>query len=124
MKKALYIIGSLLVIIIGIARGISGVGFAFYHASSSAELFAGIGMIVVSVILLATGIKYWINNSATQRKALTIATILFWADGIVNGFIIGTTQVSGPAFGTIYSLIILACIWAPRMFLKDEVSIK
>lgn len=110
-RKYLAVIGGILAVLVGIGRGIGGFSLAISSASS-VEKAVGTGLIVVALWLIVTGGAFAIKRSISMRKWLTVGVILFWVDGIVNGFILfGAPLISGQLINISLSALILICIW-------------
>lgn len=115
MNKILGIIGGVLAAIVGVARGVGGVSLLI-HPESTSMLLVGCGLLIIAVLLLVSGIFYAVKRSIPTRKSLTVASILFWIDGIINGFILfGSPQLSGQIINLILVILILVCIWYSKL---------
>lgn len=118
MKRFSGIIGGILASLVGIARGVGGLTLVF-NPENMSSLLVGIGLLIVAVLLIVSGVLYAIKRSDIQRKAITIATIFFWIDGIINGFILfGAPLLSGQIINLILVFIILGCIWYSKLLSK------
>lgn len=117
MIKILGIIGGVLAALVGIVRGIDGLSLVI-DSENTSTLLVGIGLLIVAVLLLISGILYAVKRSLSRRRSLTIVTILFWIDGIINGFILfGSPQLSGQIINI--AVLILACIWYSKILSRQ-----
>lgn len=111
LTKYLAVIGGILAVLVGIGRGIGGFSLAI-SSGSSVEKAVGVGLIVIALWLIVTGGTFILNRTTSMRKWLTVGVILFWIDGIVNGFILfGAPLMSGQLINISLSALILICIW-------------
>ncbi|MDE6652130.1 MAG: hypothetical protein K2K08_06960 [Paramuribaculum sp.] len=109
--KYLAVIGGILAVLVGISRGLGGLTLTI-SSESSVEKAVGIGLIVIALWLIVTGVTFILNRTISMRKWLTVGVILFWIDGIVNGFIIfGAPLLSGQLINISLSALILICVW-------------
>ena len=114
MNNKLGISVGILAAIVGIARGIGGLSLVINHEDTS-TILVGVGLLIVAILLMTSGILYAIKCSSIFRNTLTIAIIFFWIDGIINGFILfGMPQLSGQIINIILVIIIMTCIWHKR----------
>lgn len=112
--KYLQTVGSILALLVGIARGFGGFTLIYTHADGL-ETGVGVGLVIVGLWLILTAIALLVNTRRQDifRRALTAGVIAFWIDGIINGFLLyGAPQVSGQIINAAVSIIILLCLWA------------
>lgn len=116
----LLIMGDILSIVVGIARAFGGFLLIRSH-SDSKELCIGIILAIIGSFLTSAGIVFLINMSQKNPKTelfikiLTVGIVVFWIDGIINGFLLlGTPQLSGQIINTSLLFVILVCFWWKR----------
>lgn len=111
-RNYICIIGAILALITGIARGIGG---ATLFAGASLELTLGIGLLIVSIWLIISSISLIVKENINRKKWLTAGILIFWIDGILNGFLLfGTPQLSGQIINLLIVVLILCCIWTKK----------
>ena len=110
MKKDLIcIIGAIVGVLTGIGRGIGGLTLL---NGSFMEQILGIGLIIIAIWLIVSGIALIVRQNSKRKKWMTAGIILFWIDGIVNGFMLfGSPQISGQVINLIISAVVLICLW-------------
>ena len=89
------ICGCVLAVIVGLAR--IAVGIIFINVSTSGtETWVGAGLIAVGLFMIVSIVMLWIKRSYFWLKMVSLSAIVFWIDGIVNGFLLyGSPQLSG-----------------------------
>lgn len=121
MKRIpLLIIGSMLALLIGIARAFGGFTLLSSHANTT-EVGVGAGLLTVGTWLIIFAIVFLINMSQKNPrprifiKALSAGMAAFWIDGIINGFLLfGAPQLSCQIINTALLIIVIACLWAKK----------
>lgn len=99
------ICGIVLAYIVGIARLAGGV-ISLSSASSATESWVGIGLIVVGLFIILSTSMLIFKRSMFWYMMVSLSVILFWVDGIANGFLLfGAPQMSG-------QIINLCCVMA------------
>lgn len=94
-RRLLTFIGGILAVLVGILRGIGGLTLVC-SPQSAMHLGIGLGLLIVSAWLLIAGLGYIIRRDNQWRLWLIVGLILFWIDGLVNGFLLfGSPQISG-----------------------------
>ena len=113
MKKDLICtIGAVVGLLTGIGRGIGGLTLL---SGTSLELILGIGLILIAILLIVSAIGLIIKQTRGRKKWLTAGIILFWIDGIVNGFLLyGSPQITGQIINLTIVLVVLGCLWLGR----------
>lgn len=112
--KYLQTVGAVLAVLVGIARGLGGFSLIYTH-TDGLETGVGVGLVIVGLWLIITATALLANTRRQDifRKALTAGVVIFWIDGIINGFLLyGAPQVSGQIINAAVSIIILLCLWA------------
>ena len=111
------ICGNALAVIVGAARIAGGV-ISISSATSGTEIGVGIGLIAVGLFILFCITMLWIKQSSFWFKMLSIAVLLFWIDGIINGFLLfGAPQMSGQIINLCCALALLLL---SRSFVHNE----
>lgn len=111
-RRLLTLIGGILAVLVGFLRGIGGLSL-ISAPESGKHLAIGIGLIAVAVWLMAVGVCYIVRRSDRLRLWFIAGLILFWVDGIVNGFLLfGSPQFSGQIInlGAVVGIISCLCI--------------
>ena len=127
-KPVTILITVVLMILLGLARGLGGVvlimdGKSVYPettASPNALVILGIILLVICIseIVAAVGI-YALNNK--YRIFGFVATILFFIDGLLNGYVIfGSPQGGGTAANSVYALIIIAFLVMSGKYFREK----
>lgn len=89
------ICGAALAYIVGIARIAGGV-ISISSSASSTETWVGIVLIAVGLFILLSITMLLIKRTMFWFMMLVLSVILFWVDGLVNGFLLyGHPQMSG-----------------------------
>ena len=108
------ICGCILALFVAFAR-LAGGAYSLFTSTSVSETEVGIGLLVVSSLILLSIIMYWLKRTALWHKMINVSMILFWLDGILNGFLLfGTPQISGQ--------IINLCCTLAVIFLLGRIS--
>lgn len=106
------ICGSVLAVIVGIARIVGGV-ISISSSSSATETWVGIALIAIGLFILLSITMLLIKRSSFWFVMLSLSVILFWLDGIINGFLLfGHPQMSG-------QIINLCCVMAIVMLSRS-----
>ena len=106
------ICGSVLAYIVGIARIAGGV-ISISASSSPTETWVGIALIAIGLFILLSITMLLIKRSMFWLKMLSLSIILFWVDGMINGFLLyGHPQMSG-------QIINLCCAMATLMLSRS-----
>ncbi len=89
------ICGAVLAYIVGIARIVGGV-ISINSAVSSTETWVGIILIAVGLFICLSITMLLIKRTMFWFMMVALSIILFWLDGLVNGFLLfGKPQMSG-----------------------------
>lgn len=108
--------GISLAIIVGVARITGGV-ISILSPASLAEYGVGFGLLAVGAFLIFSAIMLWIKKNAFWVNMLTLAAILFWLGGLINGFILyGQPQRSGQ----IINICCVICIVTMTRGIEDR----
>lgn len=111
-------IGAIVGLLTGLGRGIGGLTLL---SGSSLNIILGIGLILISVWLVLSAIGLIIQQDHRRKKWLTAGIILFWIDGIVNGFILyGSPQIDGQIINLIIVAVVLICLWSRHKNSSDK----
>lgn len=106
------ICGSILAVIVGLARIIGGV----YSISTSRfpiETLVGVGLIAIGLYIIVSITVLLMKKSLFWLRMLYVSVFLFWVDGIANGFLLyGSPQISG-------QIINLCCVMAIMMLSRS-----
>ena len=109
------ICGAILAYIVGIARIAGGV-ISISSSTSGTETGVGIVLILVGLFILFSMTMLLIKRSMFWFMMMALSVILFWLDGLVNGFLLfGHPQMSG-------QIINLCCVMAILMLSRSIVS--
>lgn len=101
------ICGAVLAYIVGIARIAGGV-ISIYSSSSMTETVVGIFLILIGLFILLSITMLLQKRSMFWLKILSASVIIFWIDGIVNGYLLyGSPQMSGQIINLCCSMAIL-----------------
>jgi len=117
MKKTYLVIASILMIIVGIFRGIGGLLLIIHgnnvntgleiSASSNQTTILGIVLIIVLILFLLSGFFLLKDQSKTSWNLSWIAIIFFILGGLLNGFILfGAPKIQGQIINIIVSILI------------------
>lgn len=102
------ICGAALAYIVGIARIAGGV-ISISSSTSGTETWVGVVLIAVGLFICLSMTMLLIKRSMSWFMMLALSVILFWLDGLVNGFLLyGHPQMSG-------QIINLCCVMAILM---------
>ena len=111
-------IGAIVGLLTGIGRGIGGLTLL---SGTSLNLMLGIGLILIAGWLVLSAIGLIIKQDRVRKKWLTAGIILFWIDGLVNGFILyGSPQLAGQIINLIIVAVVLVCLWARHKNSSDK----
>ena len=106
------ICGSVLAYIVGIARIVGGVG-SINSSTTSTETWVGIGLISIGLFIILSITMLLLRRSMFWLTMLSLSVILFWLDGMINGFLLfGHLQMSG-------QIINLCCVMAILMLSRS-----
>lgn len=101
------ICGAVLAYFVGIARIAGGI-ISINSAVSSTETWVGVGLIAIGLFILLSITMLLIKRTMFWFGMLSLSIILFWLDGIVNGFLLyGSPQMSGQIINLCCVLIVL-----------------
>lgn len=101
------ICGATLTYIVGLARIAGGV-ISISSSTSPTETWVGIALIAIGLFIMISITMLLIKRSMFWFTMLALSVILFWLDGIVNGFLLyGHLQRSGQIINLCCVLIIL-----------------
>ena len=96
-----------LAILVGVARGIGGLGLIALGGSTSGTM-VGIGLVIVASWLIVAGICCLVKKTPACYKWLIAGIVVFWLDGIINGFVLfGRPQLSGQIINAAMLLLII-----------------
>lgn len=99
------ICGSVLAYIVGIVRIVGG-AISISSSSSATETWVGVGLIAIGIFIILSISMLLVKRSMFWLRMLSLAVILFWVDGIINGSLLfGSPQMSG-------QIINLCCVMA------------
>ena len=105
-------IGAIVGLLTGLGRGIGGLTLL---SGSSLDFMLGIGLILIAVLLVVSAIGLIIKQDRGRKKWLTAGIILFWIDGVINGFMLyGSPQIAGQIINLIIVAVVLVCLWLRR----------
>ena len=108
------ICGSVLAFIVGIARIAGGV-ISISSSTSATETWVGVVLIAVGLFICLSMTMLLIKRSMSWFMMLALSVILFWLDGLVNGFLLyGHPQMSG-------QIINICCVMAILMLSRPIV---
>ena len=108
------ICGSVLAVIVGIARIVGGI-ISISSAASHTETWVGIGLIAVGLFILFSITMLLIKRSMFWLTMVSLSVILFLFDGLINGFLLfGHPQMSG-------QIINLCCVMVIIMLSRSVV---
>lgn len=106
------ITGAIIGLLTGICRGIGGMTLL---SGSLTETMIGVGLIIVSLWLIFSALAVMIMPNTNRKIWLTVGIIMFWIDGIINGFMLfGSPQLSGQIVNMAIVLVVLGCLWLKR----------
>lgn len=106
------IIGAIVGFLTGIGRGIGGLTLL---SGAVTEIIIGSGLIVVAVWLVLSAIALMLRQDVSRKKWLTAGIVIFWLDGIMNGFVLfGSPQLSGQIVNMAIVLTVVCCLWLRR----------
>lgn len=109
------ICGAVLAYIVGIARIIGG-SISISSSISATETWVGIVLIAVGLFILLTTSMLLIKRTTFWFMMVALSVILFWLDGLVNGFLLyGHLQRSG-------QIINICCVMAILMLCRSLVK--
>lgn len=101
------ICGAVLAYIVGIARIAGGV-ISISSSTSTTETWVGIVLIAIGLFILLSMTMLLIKRSMFWLVMVALSVILFWLDGLVNGFLLyGHLQRSGQIINICCVMIIL-----------------
>lgn len=93
--------------IVGIARIVGGV-ISISSGISVTETWVGVVLIAVGLFILLSTTMLLIKRSRFWFMMLALSVILFWLDGLVNGFLLyGHPQMSGQIINICCVMVIL-----------------
>ena len=102
------ICGAVLAYIVGIAR-ISGGVISINSSTSATETWVGVVLIALGLFICLSMTMLLIKRSMSWFMMVALSVILFWLDGLVDGFLLyGHPQMSG-------QIINLCCVMAILM---------
>ncbi len=102
------ICGAVLAYIVGIARIAGGI-ISISSSISATENWVGIVLIAVGLFILLSTSMLLIKRTMFWFMMVALSVILFWLDGLVNGFLLyGHPQMSG-------QIINICCVMAILM---------
>lgn len=108
------ICGSVLAVIVGLARIAGGI-ISISGSNSATETWVGVGLIAVGLFMIISITMLWLKRSYFWLKMVSLSAIVFWIDGIINGFLLyGSPQLSGQ--------IINICCAAAIFFLSRSIA--
>ncbi len=109
------ICGAVLAYIVGIARIAGGI-ISISSSTSSTETWVGIVLIAIGLFILFSTSMLLIKRTMFWLAMVALSVILFWLDGLVNGFILyGHLQRSG-------QIINICCVMAILMLSRSLVK--
>lgn len=112
------IVGAVLAFIVGFARLAGGI-VSIHSSSSPVETWVGIVLILVGVFIALSTTMLVLKKSMLWFRMLTAAVVVFWIDGIVNGFLLfGSPQLSGQIINI---CCVAAILWLTRSLVKLNV---
>ncbi len=101
------ICGAVLAYIVGIARIAGGI-ICISSSLSVTETWVGIVLIAVGGFILLTTSMLLIKRTVVWFMMMALSVILFWIDGLVNGFLLyGHPQMSGQIINICCVIVIL-----------------
>ncbi len=102
------ICGSVLAYIVGIARIVGGI-ISISDGASATETWIGVVLIAIGLFICLSITMLLIKRSMVWFMMLALSVILFWLDGLINGFLLyGHPQMSG-------QIINICCVMAILM---------
>ena len=108
------ICGSVLAVIVGIARIVGGF-ISISSAGSPTETWLGVGLIAVGLFIIFSTAMLLAKRSMFWWSMLSLSVILFWLDGIINGFLLfGHPQMPG-------QIINICCVMVTIMLSRSIV---
>ena len=109
------ICGSVLAVIVGIARIVGGI-ISISSADSSTETWLGVGLIAIGLIIIFSTAMLLAKRSMFWWTMLSLSVILFWLDGIINGFLLfGHPQMPG-------QIINICCVMVTIMLSRSLIG--
>lgn len=109
------ICGAILAYIVGVARIAGGV-ISINSSTSATETGVGIVLILVGLFILLCMTMLLIKRSMFWLVMVSLSVILFWLDGLINGFLLfGHPQMSG-------QIINLCCVMVVVMLSRSIVK--
>ncbi|MDE6269968.1 MAG: hypothetical protein K2M12_03820 [Muribaculaceae bacterium] len=112
------IAGAALGLLTGVGRGIGGLTLL---SGNQTEMIVGIGLISVALLLVATSVALFAKQNLKRKQWLSAGIILFWIDGIVNGFVLfGAPQLSGQIINLVIVALVLTCLWYRKNGTKER----
>lgn len=100
---------------VGAARTAGGV-ICINSAASGTEVGVGIGLIAAGLFILVSIAMLWLKKSAFWLKMVSASVIIFWIDGIINGFLLfGSPQISGQIINL---CCVIAIVWLSRSIVR------
>ena len=123
-KPVVILISVVLMMLLGIARGLGGVVLIINGKeavpesalSQSVMTVLGILLLVICVLEIVAAVGVYVLNKKMWYAGI-ITTILFLFDGMLNGYLLyGSPQAPGTAANFVYALIIIAFLLLSRKY--------
>jgi hypothetical protein len=120
-------VGSVLLLLLGLARGSGGVILLLHGHAADARILASepvvsrlaVGLVVIGLLVIVSAIGIMRGKAGFWFLGV-IGTILFVIDGAINGyFLYGSPGEAGTAVNVVASLIILAALFRGRKILTS-----
>ncbi len=101
------ICGAVLAYIVGIARIAGGI-ISISSSTSATETWVGIVLIAIGFFILFSMTMLLIKRTMLWFMMVALSVILFWLDGLVNGFLLyGHPQMSGQIINICCVMVVL-----------------
>ncbi len=101
------ICGAVLAYIVGVARIAGGV-ISISSSTSPTETWVGIALIAIGLFILFCMTMLLIKRTMFWLVMVALSVILFWLDGLVNGFLLyGHPQMSGQIINICCVMVVL-----------------
>ena len=121
-------LGAILMLLLGLARGIGGLLLLTRGAGADAKIRAGgTGVAATAAALMLLGAALAVTGAGVlQRGRLAwvmgcVLTVAFVLGGIVNGIVLyGRPQAGGSLANVVVAAVILVCMWRGRPALGDD----
>ena len=129
MKELRYLrAGALLMLLLGLARGIGGLMLMTRGAMPDPKIRAGGAEIVATaVVLLLLGLSLVVSAAGVFRRQRlawlvgAVLTVAFVLGGVVNGFVLyGRPQMAGTLGNLVVAAAIILCLWRGRPALGED----